>query len=227
MADLFREVDEVMRQERIEKFWAENKSYIVSVILGTILLTGLISGYRSWDNSVKEKQTARIIALQEAEDYPQNILETEKLDMRAGHRAMALLKAAAVFLDQDKTEEAGALYQRVAQDIDLPAEFKELAILMSVRLLSDQDDADAQALLDQLKPVVNNPKSPWVHHARIEAAVLQADKLQNYAAALQHLNAVIDTPDLPASLTERAVALVHLYSLKQPKTESKQDKSES
>jgi len=217
MADLFREVDEAMRQERIEKFWAENKAYIIGVILGTILLTGLISGYRSWDQSVKEKQTAALIALQESPDYPTNILETQNLDFRSGLRGITLLQAAGNFLDQDKTEEALTLYKRAGQDKDLPDDLRHLGILMSVRLLTDNEDADGKALLEQLSPLVSDTKSPWVHHARLEAAVINAHKLGDYNAAIAHLNAVMDTPNLPESLSARAGALAHLYSLKQKK----------
>ncbi|MCB1721572.1 MAG: hypothetical protein KDI11_07450, partial [Alphaproteobacteria bacterium] len=184
MADLFREVDEVMRQERIEKFWSENKAYIIGVILGTILLTGLISGYRSWNSSVKEKQTAALIAMQESPEYPGNILNAEELPMRAGLRGIALLQAAGTFLDQDKTEDALTLYQRVSQDKELPGELQDLGTLMSVRLQIDRGDQDGQSLLDQLIPLVSNLQSPWVHHARIEAALITADKLGDYSTAL-------------------------------------------
>lgn len=227
MTDLFREVDEAMRQERVEKFWQENRPYIIAVVLGTILLTGLISGYRTWDSGVKEKQTAHMIALQEAADYPQNILASEKLDLRAGLRGIALLRAGGVFLDQDKPDEALSLFQRAADDGSIPDEFKDLAAVMSVRLRIDKEGTDAQSLLDALQPVVNNPKSPWVHHARVEAALINAEKLGNFERALTHLNAVIGTPNLPASLTDRAAALAHIYRLKQAalKAEEKQDKT--
>ncbi|MCB9981201.1 MAG: hypothetical protein H6860_02245 [Rhodospirillales bacterium] len=225
MADLFREVDEVMRQERIEKFWSENKAYIIGVILGTILLTGLISGYRSWNSSVKEKQTAALIAMQESPEYPGNILNAEELPMRAGLRGIALLQAAGTFLDQDKTEDALTLYQRVSQDKELPGELQDLGTLMSVRLQIDRGDQDGQSLLDQLIPLVSNLQSPWVHHARIEAALITADKLGDYSTALTHLNAVLDTPDLPQSLTDRARALAHLYGMKNKSISEKQDET--
>ncbi len=227
MADLFREVDEAMRQERIEKFWAENRIYIIGFVLGTILLTGLISGYNSWNNSVKEKQTALLVALQEAPEYPANILEAEKLKMRAGLRGITQLQAAGTFLDQDKRDEALTLYERVGEDKKLPDEFRHLGILMSVRLLSNDEAQDGNALLDKLSPVLKANKSPWNAHARLEAAVINAHKLSNYTNALAHLNAVQDTKNLPDSVYERARALSHLYAIEQKQTSSETNKTGS
>lgn len=215
MADLFREVDEAMHQERMMKLWEENRIYIIGFVLGTILLTGLISGYRTWNNSVKETQTAQLIALQEATDYPANILATENLKMRAGLRGVALLQAAGAFLDQDKREEALTLYDRASAQKSLPDELQHLAILMSVRLLADEETQDSNALLTKLSPVLKSNKSPWNAHARLEAAVINAQKLQNYDDALAHLNAVQDTKNLPESLYKRARALSHLYRIDQ------------
>ncbi len=215
MADLFREVDDVMRQERITKFWTDNKPYIIAFVVGTILLTAAISGYRSWNNAVKEKQTASLITLQEAADYPTNILETEKLKMRAGLRGVALLQAAGAFLDKDKRDEAITLYERASADKALPDDLQHLGILMAVRLLIDDEAQTGESLLKKLSPVLKASKSPWSAHARLEAAVINAHKLSNYEAALTHLNAVQETKDLPESVYQRSRALSHLYSLKQ------------
>lgn len=214
MADLLSEVDEVMRQERLEKFWKENRNYIIGVILGTILLTAAISGYRSWTNSVKERQTAHLITLQTAEDYPDNILASDDLDLSSDLRGIALMQAAGRFIQQDKKEEAQTVYDRAASDKAIPAEFRYLGAIMSVRLLIDKEDSDGKALLTKLAPALKDKKSPWQNHARIEAAVISAEKLSDYEAALGYLNAVKAAEGLPESITSRANALAHLYALK-------------
>lgn len=221
MADLLQEVDEVMRQERLEAFWKENRNYIIGVIVGTILLTAAISGFRSWNNSVKESQTAQLVALQQADNYPQNILETEKLDMRGGLRGIALLQAAGAFMEDDQQEEALKLYDRVGTTKGIPAEFRHLGALMTVRLMIDKEDSNGKALLEKLRPAIKDKNSPWQNHARIEAAVISAEKLNDYDGAVIYLQDVQDAEDIPASLKTRAAALAQLYALKN------QDKSET
>jgi hypothetical protein len=197
------------------KLWAENRIYIIGFVLGTILLTAALSGYRTWNNGVKEKQTAALIALQDAPEYPANILDSKKLGMRAGLRGITLLQAAGAFLDQDKRDEALTLYERAGADTALPDEFRHLGILMAVRLLSDDENADGAVLLEKLSPVLKADKSPWNAHARLEAAAINARMLHNYENAQTHLKIIADTKDLPDSLYQRARALAHIYEIEQ------------
>lgn len=221
MADLFREVDEAMRQERLEKIWQENKTYIIGFVVGTILLTGILSAYRSWNASVHEKQTATMIAMQEAPDYPENILNTEKLKLRGGLRGIALLQAAGTALSQEKTEDAIALYDRAGADNGIPDDLQHLGIIMSTRLMAEQDEPNPDALIEKLSPVVKSSKSPWAQHARLEAAVIHANLRNDFAAAKALLNTILETENLPESLYQRAQSLNHLYSLKlQTQTQS-------
>ena len=208
MSDLLAEVDEAMRQERMEKFWHENKSYIIAFIVLTILSTAVMSGYRSWDANTKIKQTEQIIALQAAADYPTNIIDAE-LKLRPSLRGIALLSAAGTFMEQDKKEEAAKLYARLAADKKVPDEFQHLGILMDVRLQMDKEDVQNQELLVALKPVLNG-KSAWKPHAQIDAALLESK--ENPQKALELLNAVADTANLPPSLYERAQKLHHVIA---------------
>lgn len=209
MSDLLAEVDEAMRQERLAKFWHENASLIITFIVVTILATGALSGYRAWDANTKTKQTTQLIALQDAADYPANIIDN-KLDFRPSIRGIALLSAAGTYMEQDKPQDALKLYKRLAADSKIPAEFRDLGILMTARLnLSTDQDVQEADILASLSPVLNG-KSPWKPHAQIDAAILEADK--NPQKALELLNAVSDTPDLPESLYERAEKLHHVFS---------------
>lgn len=215
MADILQEVDDAMRQERMMQFWNENKFYIIGFVLGTIILTGLISGYRSWDAHVKEEQTAKLVALQEAADYPENILQLEDLDMRANMRGITLLQAAGVFVDEEKFDEAIVLAKRAAEDKAISDDLRHLAIIMYVRLASNQDDADAKPLIDALDPVVSASKSPWHANGLILSAAIHANLLQDYDTAIEYLNTVQDLDNLPQSLSERARALGQLYTIRQ------------
>jgi hypothetical protein len=218
MADLLQEVDEVMRQERMEKFWQENKYYIIGFIVGTIVLTGILSGYRSWDNDVKEKQTAAIIAMQDEEGYPENVVDAE-LDFRSGLRGIALMQAAATALGDEKNETALKLYQRAAADAGLPDDIQQAAIIASTNLALDTDgEIDGQAMLNSLQSISQDKNSPWQTYAHMLSAVIQVHQFDNYASAITHLDDALKAPNLPQSLQERLEALKHLYTLKSQNT---------
>ena len=72
MSDIFAEVDAFMRQERLAKIWHDNQAFILIVIIGSIVFTGALAGYRSWDASVQTAQTERAFELTEALNFPDN-----------------------------------------------------------------------------------------------------------------------------------------------------------
>lgn len=220
MSDLLAEVDEAMRQEKLAKFWHENATLIITFVVGTILMTAAFSGYYAWDDNVKETQTDTLITLVESPDYPSNIANAD-LDIRPDAKAIAKLGAADALLRRDKKQDAQKLYTEIAQDNKSPAEFQQLAAIMSVRLaLADAENApDADALLEMLK-LAQKQNTPFWPHANIEAASIHAHLKDDFETAKNLLSAITETPDLPPSLYERAQSLHHVYALKQKETMS-------
>ncbi|MFK7839491.1 MAG: hypothetical protein AB8B83_04100 [Bdellovibrionales bacterium] len=208
MSDLLAEVDEAMRQERLSKFWHDNKAFIIAFILLTILGTGATSTYRSWDQNVKTTQTSELITLQEASDYPSNMLEAE-LDFRPSIRGIALLSAASTAMQRDNMQDAQTLYARAVKDKGIPSQFRDLAIIMDTRFKMDDETIEASALLAALDPILKG-NSAWKPHAQIDAALLNADI--NPEKSLELLNAVSDKANLPDTLYERAQKLHHVIS---------------
>ena len=192
----------------------ENKYYIIGFIVGTILLTGIISGYRSWDNGVKEKQTAQLIAMQEAENYPENIIAQDDLNLRSGLRGIALLQGATAALDKDQNENARALYERAINDKGIPKDLRNIAVLISARLTlqenEDIDAAKAKALAEQLE-TVGQSKTIWSAHAKIDAAAIYANLLDNPTRAADLTGSIGEGQKLPESLLKRANSLTQLY----------------
>lgn len=214
MADLFREVDEVMRQERIEKFWKDNAGLIIAFIAGTILLTAAYSGYKSWNQSVNEEQTAQFLDLKADENFPQNILESENLDLRPGLRGLTYLNAGNAFLQADKPDEALKIFERAAQDKDLPADLMALNALMYVRLASNAENPDYAALKSTLVPIAGNTSNAYAAQAHLELAIIEAHGFENYDQAQAHLNAILEGKNIPQTLDQRARSLHSLYELK-------------
>lgn len=212
MSDIFQEVDEMMKQERVEKFWKENGTWIIAFIALTILGTAAISGYKHWNTNVQEEQTAALIAMFDQPDFPAGVAEQAQ-DLRPSLRGIALLGAAQHALNAGNNESALAFYQTAAQDKSMPDDFRGMAQIMTARL--DQD-LSAGEKLDLLKDVFDDGKSPWRFHARLEAALVEAHDNNNYAGARLHIERILRAEDAVAqSLLNKAASLDHVYSLKQ------------
>ena len=212
MADIFHEVDEIMKQERMEKFWKENRTWIIAFIALTILGTAAISGYKYWNNGVKETQTAALIELLDQENFPDSVIKISE-EFRPGIRGIALLAAAQHEMDAEKPDKALVFYKRAAEDKHLPAEFREMGQIMTARL---DEDLSAEQKLKLLKNVIDNSNSPWRYRAHMESALIQAHNTKNYAAARFHLQYLLkNDAAIPPSLINKAKSLDHIYSLKQ------------
>ena len=206
MSDIFREVDDALQQEKIEKIWKEYGSTIITAIVILILSTAVTSAYSSWDSSRNEAETARLIQALDSEK-PYEALVSVIEDTRGEHMTVGLMTSAALLLEEGKTEEAAAHYKEVAQSRKAPKDIRDLASILYAQIGSE----DTLAIL---KPILSNDKSPWIWHARIEAAVLSAHTDNNYEAALKYLAAFKTATTIPLSLKKRGEALMQVYTFK-------------
>lgn len=215
MADIFAEVDEIMRRERLAKFWKDHGPFMVALIVTVIAFTGALSAYRTWDDKITSAQTDRIIEIIDDKDFPGNV-ETEDLSrLRSSFRALLLLNAAGAVLEEGKTDEALGFYTRIMEDRKAPRDLQELASLMAVKIWQGQKEntKSRDELLALLAPIANDVKSPWRWHAKLEMAIFLAGQKHDYSAAIGNLNDILGATGLPASLYTRANSLKHLYSL--------------
>jgi len=213
MSDIFAEVDEVMRQERMKKIWDDYGRFIIGFLVGIILLTAAVSFYHSWDHAQKEEQTRKLNVLLEAENFPQNVT-LETLDLKGDVKAMALMGTAAALLDQDEAnrEKALSFYEEIIADNAVSERVNGLARLMLARLNAADNTDQSIATLEEL---YNNEDSIWRYHAALELAVLQADYKQDYAKAQDYLGFVLESKTAPGGLLTRADSLRHVYTLRQ------------
>ena len=209
MADVFQEVDEMMKQERLEKFWKENGLWIIALIILSIAGTAAFSAYKSWNKNVKEQQTAELIALLDAPDFPAGIDETVA-EFRAPLRGIALLSAAQKYQTDENAEQALETYKKVAIDDSIPEEFRHMGQIMAVRL---DNTLSADQKLEQLQAIQNNESSPWQYHAYMEGALIQAHEKNDYAAARTLLEPLKERENVPSSMKEKANKLDHVYAV--------------
>ncbi len=215
MTDILAEVDDMMRQERVVKFWKENGNIILVAVFGAIAAAALMAGWRSWNEGVNIRGTDALLALTQDAGFPAN-LENSEPDMRPALRGMAMVEAAGAYVKQGKNDEALVLYKKTAEDKSVPPELRHLALLMQARIAPDAD----QNLMQELGLLAYDRRSPWRYHALIEIAALAADK-GDFKTARAHLAEVINAKALPETLYARARTLDHVYALREARASAK------
>lgn len=206
MSDIFREVDEALQQEKLVKIWEEYKTTIIASIAILLISTAATTAYRNWNASRDATETARLMAAMESDTPTQAIQDVIK-DTRKGHKTLGLMSAAGLLLEEGKKTEAVALYKQVVDNKSAPRNFRDLA-----RILYNQHTDKPS--IDILQPLLANDKSPWIWHARLQAAVIVGETSNNTAQALEYLKPFDTVTTIPVSLKQRAQALLHLYELK-------------
>lgn len=228
---LIQEVDDSLREERIQRFWRENGSYIIAGCLLAILVTALISGYRNWNDKIHAHDTALVLNAIDADNMVQELGSVAPI-VRPGTRVVALMTAAGKLFQEGQVAEAKAQFDILATDEGVSPIFRDLAQLQSARLgtqlLEGTEagalDVKANDLLDKLLPLWQKVDSPWRFHARYQAGLIAGAYLKDYDLAHEHLSAVQGDDNLIDSLKQRAAVLDHVYLLDLGGTEAAKEK---
>jgi hypothetical protein len=212
MTDIFREVDDALQKEKLERVWQQHGSLIIGGVLAIILGTALSTAWTSWRQHSNEKATAEIIAALEDKN-PQEKLTSLAGDLDGGHKTVALLAQAGLMAEKGDAEKAAGLYKQVYES-RAPESLRDLARVFYVRTKAEKTPPaqTAQDLLAVIAPVMNNNKSPWTWQARLDSAVLTASALGKPAEALSLLAAFDKAEGISASLKDKAAALQQVYA---------------
>ena len=208
MTDIFREVDEDVRSEKLTKSWAKYSILVygaaAAIVLGTAAYT-----YSKHQNTVAaEAAGAKFLAAGELARAQKSVeaeaaFEALAKDSAPGVRALSLLRAAQ---EQSLTDRAGAVkaFDGLAADASVPPLLQEAARLRAGLLRADE--ADKAELENRLGPLLNGA---FRYSAR-ETLALQALKRGELEEAGRQLDQLIVDPNTPASMRQRAQALASL-----------------
>lgn len=212
MSDLVIEVDEAMKQERIEKLWQKYGGFFIGFLAMIILGTASIEGYKAWKDAQNIKQTNLYLdATQKNDKSPEEIM-TVAPELQDNLRSLAELHAAGMAMEQNNIAKALDIYKKIESDNSIDPLATYIAKYMVTNL--DQDLTIDQKQT-RYKSLTEDQNNPWRFHAHFELAVLEANKAQNYVAARQNLKVILDSSVVAESLQKKAKSLDILYSAKE------------
>lgn len=212
MADIFREVEEDIRRDRLQHLWDKYGIYLISLVVGIIALTSLIVGWRAYTQSQAEEAskafaTAVAEAAQEGADAAAIFTE---LANRApsGYAALAQLRAAGVHAEAGEIDKAIAAYDAVAADSSADDMLRDLAKVKSGTLLVGRTSYDDLAI--RLVPLAGEGE-PWRNPAR-EALGMAAYAEQKYALAQSYFQSIVGDQTATPGVRDRAHVMLALIA---------------
>lgn len=212
MADIFHEVDEEVRRERLQKLWDRYSIYIIALAVLIVAAIGAWQGYVYWE---AKKAAAAGAAFETALNLSEQGKHAEadaafaKIAAEAppGYRKLARLRAAAE-LAQTKPADAVKAYDELAADASLGATLQDLAAVRVGMLMVDRASlADMRRRLDP----VAEPGHSFRHNAR-ELLALSAWRNQDFTAARRYIDMIASDGETPPGTRARAEVLSALIA---------------
>ncbi len=210
MTDIFREVDEEIRRERLRRIWDRYGLLIVAAAVLIVVGVGGWRGYQWYEaKRAADAGTAFEAALQLAEDgkHTEAADAFAKLaeDSTPTYRSLAILREAEELAAADD-KSAIAAFDRIAEDTANPELLRDVAAIRAALVLVDT--ADFAEMSRRLEPLAE-PGGPMRHSAR-ELLALSAWRNGDLAAARRWGEAALADPQAPADLRARIDILLAL-----------------
>jgi hypothetical protein len=208
LTDIFNEVDEAVRRERLEKLWQRYGTYIIAA---AVLIVAAVGGWRAYEY-YQAKQSAEsgaafeaAMSLVEAGKHQEAAEAFAKVakDGTSGYRTLARLREAAEIAPRD-AKAAVAAFDALAADASIGQRFQDLAALRAGLLLADTAPLDE--MRRRLEPIAA-PGRTFRHSAR-ELLALSAWRVNDMTAARRYAEQIIGDSEAPGSIRSRIEVLM-------------------
>ena len=212
MADIFHEVDEEVRRERLKKLWDRYSIYVIGAAALIVAVIGAWRGYEYWQAKQAAAAGAAFesaLSLSEAGKHDEAEAAFTKIagEAPAGYRMLARFRAAAD-LAQAKPPEAVKAYDELAADTSLGTTLQDLAAVRAGMLVVD--NAPLSEMQRRLDPA-SAPERSFRHTAR-DLLALAAWRNHDFAAARRYIDMIATDAETPAGTRARAEVLSALIA---------------
>ena len=204
MDDIFKEVDEELREERLTKIWKRIGPYVVGILSGAIIITSAVIGYREYDETQRENwgvQFAEAMNLSEEGNWQESLdlfdTLTEKTNL--GYKTLSLFQAASLYARNGNKEKALEIYQSLESEA-LDENFQDLATLMLIYL--QFDNADPEILEKRIEKLASKG-NPWYYNA-VELKGFLFAKQKNKEKQIEIFNILSKDNKAPEGVRTRA-----------------------
>lgn len=156
MADIFQEVDEEVRKEKATEWWRRYGAYLIALAVALVLAVGGYKAWKSYDEGQRGDASDAFAAatmLAQSDDSEAALAAYGELSAEGegGYGLLASFEQARLLAAEGKTEDAIAIWDRIAASSDVGKGFKGIATLLSV--LHQLGTADAASLRARLDPL--------------------------------------------------------------------------
>jgi hypothetical protein len=203
VSDIFREVEEEVRKERLDKLWKQYGDYVVAAACLLVIGAAGIQLWRTYDERQRFTAADQYAAAEQMMEGGQNGAASDAFGHLAdtapsGYKELARLQHADALLAAGEHGDALGLYKQIASGSD-----PILSAVARVRSAwATVDYASRADVTDTLGPLTQT-SSPWNPMAQ-EILAYWDYRSGDHAAAQREYDAIAHNAKAPGSLRERA-----------------------
>jgi hypothetical protein len=216
MSDLIIEVDEAMKQERLEKLWKEYGGILISFLLMLILATAANAGYHAWIQHRNYKQTNIYMDVLAKDNPSADDLLAILPQMTDGMKSIVSLRAAGIALENGNTEKALTIYRTIDADETQKEHNPMLSTLAKYIITGLDKDMSLEDKIKNYETLASDINNPWRYNALLDAALLQATQNKDYSKARGYLAKITGADSIASKgMKQKAQSLDILYQAQQ------------
>ena len=202
MADIFDEINEELKQDRMSALWARYGKYLIAVAGLVIAVVVFTQTYKQWQASQNEQAAETFYQAMMGDDAAA-AFEVGRDDLTEGYQMLADFKIASDKASSGDKQAAEELYLALSTNDDIAPLYRDLALLLAAMNVPDSRTADD--IIAMLVPLTQG-SGPFQGLA-LEAAAgadVQAGRIE---AAKEKLGQIEQLADISAPLRQRSVEL--------------------
>ena len=207
MGDIFREIDEELRQERFERLWQRYGKVVIGAAVAIIVAVGGFKAFQHYQIKQRETHSAQYeSALKFVAAGKSTEAEALFSDLSEGagrgYAVLSLFQQAAIKADAGDVLSAVKLYDQIIADNAVAESLREAAIIFSVSRQLDFGGIAHNNLENSLKPLIRE-KGPWRHSA-LELRGLLALQTGDLSSSRKIFAEISDDPEASSNMRTRA-----------------------
>ena len=203
MADIFDEIDEDLKRDRMQLLWARYGKIVMAVVAAVVLIVALRQSYTAWQTSKVEASASAYQQALKSDDVVA-ILDAQLGQLTAGYAMLAQFQIAATQAASDDFAAAEASYLVLASDKSLDPLYQQAATLLSVMVAPI--DSDVLALVARLSDL-ETTAGPWQAMA-LETGAGLALRNGNKSAAVPKYKKLLEVAAVPTGVRQRAERMI-------------------
>ncbi|AXS40716.1 tetratricopeptide repeat protein [Breoghania sp. L-A4] len=212
MADIFREVDEDLRRDRLGRLWSRFAPYIIGVAVLIVAGTAGFRGWEAWQAQRAETAGDAFLAALEEADAGNHAKAREMLtdmnDATGGYPLLARMRAAAELAAEGDAAAAVSEFDAIANDRSASSVNRDLARVRAGYLALDLEDRSS---VEARVSIVTDGNHALRHSAR-EIMALAAWKAGDAKTASTWVSEIQADTETPADVVNRARVLESLLA---------------